>query len=183
MTKLNLTADNFTVTAGGETRVINPADLHVDTVAAIFVYGARRWFQDYVNSTVHATMTAAAKAAKEAGESFDAEAFRATIDVAEIMEARMEAARTGDFNVRGDGGESFTELENAVYDVAADMKKAKPIAAAFKAAKGESTAKRKRLVIDAVYGMSDDAVKAIESAAKAAIKRRNDLAAALGELG
>lgn len=195
---IKINANPRTVKAGGVTHTVNPADADSRAIDAIFDYGLGRWFQDFVNSKVHAmaeeaakaagdeaadategTKAAKEKAAKAAREAFDKTAFKAGIDVESIFAERLAQFKTGEIATRGASGPAFTDLEEAVYDAVSDMRKVKgwePIDAAFTSAKGLSTGERKRLVIDAAYAMPDKAVAAIESTAKAAIERKAALA-------
>lgn len=138
--------------AQGESFTIETATMHPDAIAAIFTYGARRWFQDHVN--------AKAKDARDNKEPFDVKA---------CVKARAEAARSGDITSRGAGAESFDDMETELYKVAVSVKSHagwEPINTAFVAAKGLPTAERMRAVLSAIETLSPERQDVLTKAAE-----------------
>lgn len=149
---ITITNPTVTIKAQGVTREIDASTFHPDAVEAIFTYGLRRWFQDNVNSK--------AAAHRNADETFDAE---------QLVSDRMEQAISGEITSRGESTETFTPLENAVYDVATKARKAKgwtELAAAWDASKGLTTPERKRAILDAVESLDKKRHKALTDRAQ-----------------
>lgn len=162
------------VTAQGESRVANAATFHPDTIAAIWTYGVRRWFQDSINSQAATNRNAIAEAVAK-GEKPPAD-----FDVPAAFDARMAQAESGEVSARGESV-TFTDLENAMYDAAKSVRNESAwsvIGAAFKASTKakETTNERKARILATIAAMPEPARVALESAAKAALATKAALA-------
>jgi len=116
-------------------------------------YGARRAYQDFGNSK--------AKTLRDAGETADPDA---------IFSERHAMFVSGEFNTRGTGsGETFSDMENMVYDIAAEAR-AMPgwseLQTTWTGCKGMTTDERKRAMLDCVESLDKKRRGKIESAAK-----------------
>ena len=88
MTKITIELDAIDYAAAGIEGKLDPSELHPDSLAYIFTYGARRVMQDSLNSAAH-------KARKDGDESFNVNAFH---------DARIAALKEGTVGARGAGG-------------------------------------------------------------------------------
>lgn len=141
----------------GVDQSIDIASFADESIAYAFTYGVRRLFQDNGNSI--------AKAKRDAGENVDPEA---------IFAARMAQMEAGEFAARGNGsGETFTDEELALYDIAIEAK-GKPgwqeLATAYAACKGMTTDERRRAVLDAVLSLDKKRRDKLASIAKARLE-------------
>lgn len=89
---MKLTNTIVSVTAQGHSAEVDATDFHADSVAAIFAYGLRRWFQDHINSQ--------AKAARDDGteitDKWAKETFDSRLAQAVSGEITMRSAATND---------------------------------------------------------------------------------------
>lgn len=147
---------------------VDPADFSAVALEGIFTYGIRRWFQDYINSQAF-TFKEAAKEASVKGEAFnDGKPF----DVQACFLARLEMAKTGQLSAPRNtaGGPSFTLLQDALYTLLVDHKgRAKPLADAWKATKGEPTPARKLAMLKAFEQLSPEGQAALTAMAQAKV--------------
>jgi len=165
MTKFSFTLalESIELSAQGSEFSVNPADFDARSLEAIFIYGTRRWFQDYINAQAH-TFRKAAEAGELSG-SFDTQA---------VFASRLEAAKSGELSIRASSAAApaFSELELATYDLIATpaMRKAhKPLAKAWDSCKGFSSDERRKAMLDALEAMPDSFRLAVTQAAESAL--------------
>jgi len=83
---MKLTTKTVAIKVQGISREIDVTAFHQDAIDAVFTYGARRWFQDHINS--------AAKARRENGETITDKW------TSEAFDARLDQALTGEITMR-----------------------------------------------------------------------------------
>jgi hypothetical protein len=168
MPNLSFDIDSVVAKIDGETWTIDPSEMPAVTLSTWMTYGARRWYQDHINS---------AAAAHRKGEESKPESDRVPFNYAQALESRHAQALDGDMTSRATAA-PVNPLGKFALEVLRDYLAAKArdgSASAFDklTAKGladcKTTQERRDLAL-AALGDNKSAMKAVQARYDAAHK-------------